>query len=101
MGREDVYLAETITEIKHLVLALVTLNKKLKNRVSELELQHKLFAEEKERLEMQFNELQENYNILKLAKAVQGNEDDKEDAKNQISKLMREINQCMLLVQNL
>ncbi len=100
MGRGDSYLAETIAEIKQMVLVLVTLNKKLKKRVVDLELQNKSLEEEKNKLALQLQKLQEDYSMLKLAKSVQG-ESDNSEAKMQISKLMREINQCMALVQNL
>ncbi len=100
MGRGDNYLAETIAEIKQMVLVLVTLNKKLKKRVADLELQNESLVEERKKLMLQLQELQEDYSILKLAKTVQG-ESDNSEAKMQISKLMREINQCMALVQNL
>lgn len=100
MRHNETYLAETIAEIKQMVFVLVALNKRLKKRVSELELQKKSWAEEQKNVAKQLQQLQEDYNMLKLAKTVQG-EDETEEAKMQISKLMREINQCMALIQNL
>lgn len=100
MRHNETYLVETIAEIKQMVFVLVALNKRLKKRVSELELQKKSWEEEQKSVAKQLQQLQEDYNMLKLAKTVQG-EDETEEAKMQISKLMREINQCMALIQNL
>ncbi|PVX50842.1 hypothetical protein C7377_1160 [Balneicella halophila] len=100
MEHDESYLTDTIVEIKRMVLVLVTLNERLKERVSELELEKKSWDVEKEEMQNQLQQLQEDYNILKLAKAVQGDGESSE-AKMQISKLMREIDQCMVLIQNL
>ncbi len=100
MNHEKSYLTETLSEIKRMVLVLVTLNEKLSKRVSELESEKKEWETEREDLKKRLQLLQEDYNILKLAKAVKG-EEDAGEAKMQISKLMREINQCMVLIQNL
>lgn len=100
MGHDESYLAETIAEIKEMVLVLTTVNKRLRQRVSELELQKRSWDEEKKKAEKQFKQLQEDYDMLKLAKAVQKEGEDGE-AKMQISKLMREVEQCMVLIQNL
>ncbi len=100
MNHEKSYLTETLSEIKRMVLVLVTLNEKLSKRVSELESEKKEWETEREDLTKRLQLLQEDYNILKLAKAVKG-EEDAGEAKMQISKLMREINQCMVLIQNL
>lgn len=100
MGHDESYLIKTIAEIKQMVLVLVTLNKKLKQRVSELELQKKSWAEEKEKMEVQLQQLQEDYDMMKFAKAIQG-ADEQKNAKMQISKLMREIDQCVALIQSL
>lgn len=100
MRHDESYLAATIAEIKQLVLVLITRNKRLQQRVSELELQKKIWEDEKEVMETQLQKLQEDCKIMKLAKAVQG-EEEQGEAKMQISKLMREIDQCMLLIQSL
>lgn len=100
MKHDESYLTNTIVEIKQMVIVLVTLNKRLKQRVTELELEKKDWEEEREKITKQLQLLQEDYNILKLAKTVQG-DDDTGEAKMQISKLMREIDQCMVLIQNL
>lgn len=100
MRHDESYLAATIAEIKQLVLVLITRNKRLQQRVSELELQKKIWEDEKEMMETQLQKLQEDCKIMKLAKAVQG-EGEQGEAKMQISKLMREIDQCMLLIQSL
>lgn len=100
MRHDESYLAETIAEIKQMVLVLVTLNKKLKQRVSELEAQKATWDNEKKELATQLQQLQEDYNIMKFAKTIAGVQEQGE-AKMQISKLMREIDQCMTLIQSL
>ncbi len=100
MGHEDSYLANTIVEIKQMAATLVMLNKSLKKRVGELESEKQKLEEEKIVLEERVKNLQENYNTMKLAKAIEGSSEEGE-AKMQISKLMRELDQCILLIQNL
>ncbi len=85
MRHEDSYLTETLTEIKRMVLVLVTLNE---------------WEKQEKELKKQLQLLQEDYSILELAKAVKG-EDETAEAKMQIAKLMREIEQCIALIQNL
>lgn len=100
MRHVESYLVDTIAEIKQMVTVLITLNKRLKKRVLELEQQKQEWSEERCALEDKLQRLQADYDILKLAKTIQ-EKDDTGEAKMQISKLMREIDQCMVLIQNL
>ncbi len=100
MKHVDGYLANMITEIKQMAVALVVLNKNLKKRIGELESEKKKLEEEKNTLERRVRALQESCDTMKLATAITGGEN-KGEAKMQISKLMREIDQCIVLIQNL
>lgn len=99
MKQEANYLFTTVTEIKELVTVLVTLNGKLKKRVSELELQKVSLGREKEELEEKLNVLEEKYTALKLGRFLDS--DEGKSAEKQIDVLVREIDQCIVLIQDL
>lgn len=99
MKQETNYLFTTVTEIKELVTVLVTLNGKLKKRVSELELQKVSLEREKGELEEKLNVLEERYTALKLGRFLDS--DERKSAEKQIDTLVREIDQCIVLIQDL
>ena len=45
-----------------------------------------------------YQELEHKYNNLKLAKTIIGDEDDKKDAKIKLAKIIREIDNCIALL---
>lgn len=99
MEQETNYLFTTVTEIKKLVTVLVTLNEELNKRVSALELQKVSWEAEKGKLEEKLSVLEKKYTALKLGRVLDNEEE--ASATKQIDTLMREIDQCLVLIQNL
>ena len=89
---------EIITDLKEKVKKLITLyndsklsEKLLKEKNKELE--NKLLTIEKE-----YNNLEQKYNNLKIAKSVLVGSDDTHDAKIKINRIVREIDNCIALL---
>lgn len=101
MGHDTSYLVDLIADIRQMSELLTFSNSNLRRRVAELEKEKIAWGEEKEQLTQRLQIVQEEYDILKLAKAIKGDSKNTDEAKAEISRLMREIDQCVALIENL
>lgn len=80
---------------------------KLKNRAIDFEKRNTLLAEELEKekiksneLEIKLVQLETKYNSLKIAGSVVSGSSDLGELKNTVSRMMREIDECITLLNN-
>lgn len=95
MTEEDKKLLSTFeARLRHLMY----LHDELKRENAEI----KCLLEEKEselqKIQENYKELQENYANLKVAKTISVNNNDVKDTKQRLSKLVREVDKCIALL---
>ena len=95
MSVDQVYIIDDLKQKFHLLRErlLVQDNSNLKLSSINTELEDKLRKQEEE-----INELKQQNNTLKLAKAFTAESEESQDAKLQINKIVREIDKCIALL---
>jgi uncharacterized coiled-coil DUF342 family protein len=92
MTEQDQYL---IDEFKTRLRLLVHKHKGLKDENRQLLDQLKKLQDERDEIRKENETLSKKYENLKLAKVFSASDDDKQDAKQMINKIVREIDKCI------
>lgn len=95
MTEEDKKLLSTFeARLRHLMY----LHEELKRENAEMKLLLKEKEAELQEVQKGYKELQENYANLKVAKTISVNDNDVKDTKQRLSKLVREVDKCIALL---
>lgn len=92
MTEQDQYL---IDEFKTRLKRMIHKHDRLKDEKKQLLDQLKLLQNELERIRTENDTLVRNYENLKLAKVFSASDDEKQDAKQMINRIVREIDKCI------
>lgn len=97
MTEEDKKLLSTFeARLRHLLY----LYKELKQKNEELEASIRQKEETIEEMQSNYNNLETKYANLKLAKIISINDSEARDTKQRLSKLVREVDRCIALLNN-
>ncbi len=95
MTEEDKKLLSTFeARLRHLMY----LHEELKRENAEMKLLLKEKEAELQEVQKGYKELQESYANLKVAKTISVNDNDVKDTKQRLSKLVREVDKCIALL---
>ncbi len=91
---------EIINDLKQKVYKIISLYNNLIKKNNNLEQKNIELITELNNKKQELKELQEKYNLLKVAKTVSVNVKDITDTKNKINRIVREVDKCMALLNN-
>ncbi len=94
----EVKAVEIVSKLRRQISRLISLYQDLKFEREELIREKMGLLEQIESLNKEKEELERQYDILKLAKTFVVNTGGSEQAKNQISQIVREIDKCIALL---
>lgn len=89
---------EIVSELRGQISRLVSLYQDLKLEKEELVREKMTLLEQIESLSKENEEFKQQYDTLKLAKTFAVNTGDSQQAKNKISRIVREIDKCIALL---
>ena len=97
MGNE---IKDLIKEMKEKIESLISENIENKNDINDLITNRKKLQEEIENLKKRVSESESKYEDLKMSKILLTSVKDKYEAKDKISSIVREIDNCIALLNN-
>jgi len=91
---------EIINNLKQKVYKIISLYNETIEKNYNLEKKNKELLIQLNNNKNELKELQEKYNLLKMAKTVSANVKDVNDTKNKINRIVREVDKCIALLNN-
>jgi len=88
-----------IAKLQQQIAALMLMYRMLKEKNEVLQTKNNDLNEQLEHNKKTIEDLQRNYNELQMAKAVLGAQGDNADAKRRIEEIVREVDECIALLQ--
>lgn len=89
---------ELFISLKEKIKNIISLYEKAKKEKEELSDEKLSFINQIKEKDKEIEELKNKYNILKLAKTFRASDNDKSDAKNKINRIVREVENCIALL---
>lgn len=89
---------ELFISLKEKIKNIISLYEKAKKKKEELSEEKLSFINQIKEKDKEFEELKNKYKILKLAKTFKASDNDKSDAKNKINRIVREVENCIALL---
>ncbi len=89
---------ELFISLKEKIKNIISLYEKSKKEKEELSDEKLSFINQIKEKDKEIEELKNKYNILKLAKTFRASDNDKSDAKNKINRIVREVENCIALL---
>ncbi|MFI3268675.1 MAG: hypothetical protein R3Y51_08175 [Rikenellaceae bacterium] len=91
---------ELVKHIKQQIVALLEENHNLKKRLENSEEVNGRLNKENFELKQKIKALNDRIEVLSLANSLSGNEQDRKEARVKVNKILREINDCIALINN-
>ena len=89
---------ELFISLKEKIKNIISLYEKVKKEKEEFSDEKLSFINQIKEKDKEIEELKNKYNILKLAKTFRASDNDKSDAKNKINRIVREVENCIALL---